>query len=338
MKEIWEENKGYNLFRPYMQWATRTSFSKVTVVGVEKVPDTEKASVLIAANHCNCLMDSLVILQSRKEPTAFVARADIFENPIIGKCLHNLKMLPIYRRRDCDNSQEKNVAVFDNVVETISHGLALSIHPEGTHRARRSLLPMKTGVVRMALHAKETYPERPVYIVPAGIEYEDYFHNMGAVTLTYGDPIEIKGGEPVEQTAELIGKQIAELITWFPDDENLKANEKAFYERTTKKYTRDDKVQAIALLPLLLLSGFLALPIIAVSEYLVRGLKDKTWSNTVRFVVKQALTWFTVLGALIAGFSHLSLIGSLLLGAATLYAPPVFYQILWYTIKVFKKI
>lgn len=338
MNKIWEGNKGYNLFRPYMQWATRTSYSEVNVVGAEKIPDTSKASVLIAANHCNCLMDSLVILQSRKEPTAFVSRADIFNNPFIGKCLTNLKMLPIYRKRDCDDSQEKNVAVFDNVVETISNGLALSIHPEGTHRARRSLLPFKTGIARIALQAKATYPDRPVYIVPAGIEYEDYFHNMASVTITYDDPIEIKGGESVEELAALLRERISKLITYFPDDENLEANEKAFYKSKEKTYGREDRIKAAALLPVLAVAGFLSLPIIAVSEYLVHKVKDKTWSNTIRFAVKQALTWFTVLAALIAGFIHLSFIGALLLAAATLYAPPVFYRILWHCLRVYGRI
>lgn len=335
MNKIWEENKGYKFFRPYIQWATRTSFSKVKVVGAEKLPDPQKASVLITANHCNCLMDSLVILQSRKEPAAFVSRADIFKKPMVAKILTWMKMLPIYRKRDGEDSQEKNVAVFDNVVEAISNGLALSIHPEGTHRARRSLLPMKTGVVRIALQAKETYPDRPVFIVPAGLEYEDYFRNMGEVTLTYGEPIEIKGGEPIEETAAMIGERISGLITCFPDDGNLEANEKSFYESRKKTYSREDKIKAALLIPVGLVSGFLALPMIAVSAYLINKVKDKTWSNTIRFGTKLVLTPFTVLASLIAGFTHVGILATLLLAAATLYAPPVFYQIYWHTIKVF---
>lgn len=330
MKNVWDKSFWYSFFRPYVQWAVRTSYSRITVNGLDNVPDSRKSSVIIAANHCNTMMDSLVLLQSRKDPDFFVARADIFSNPFIARILTNLRIMPIYRKRDGGNSAERNEAVFDNVVEGLGHGMAFSIHPEGTHRARRSLLPIKKGAFRIAQQAAETNPDRDVFIVPAGLEYYDYFNLMRPVTLTYGKPMRIKGGEDLDNLSKELHDRIAGLITWFPDDENLAAAEQAFYDGRRRSYGTRDKVLAAALLPVAALSGFLCSPILAASAWFCSRIKDAAWLNTARFGCKLVLTPFTTAGAAVAGFIHLPWLWALILVAATLYAHPVFYRILVY--------
>lgn len=328
MVEIWNKRADYTFFRPYIEWAARTSYSRITVNGLENIPDPKTASVFITANHTNTLMDSLVVLQSRKDPTAFIARADIFRKKTIATCLERIKILPIYRHRDSDDSQNLNAPIYDNVVECVSRGLPMCIFAEGTHRPRRSLLPIKKGVFFMALQAKKTYPDRPVYIVPAGIEYTDYFNNMLPVTLTYGAPIEIKGDENPDELAPVLREKMSELITFFPDDENLAENERKFERDRAPEFGPLDYVFAAVLLPVFAVSGFLCLPALVAAAVLSRKLKDRAWLNTMRFGCKLFFTPFCTLGALIAGFANLPWFGALLLGAATLYSHPVFYRIL----------
>lgn len=327
MKNIWEYDFGYAFFRPYIDWALKTSYSKIEIQGGGNVPNPSNASVLIAANHCNTLMDALVILHSRKEPIAYVARADIFKKPFFAHILHNLRILPIYRRRDCQDSIEKNVPIFDNVVECISHGMMMSIHPEGTHRCRHSLLPLKTGIVRIAEQAAQTYPERPVFIVPAGLEYDDYYNNMGTVSLTFGKPIRITGNEDIYELTDRLRDRISELITYFPDDEHLDEAEAAFEKSRIPQYKAIHWIWAVLLLPLFLLFGFLCSPMILVSAYFRNRLKDQAWMNTIRYVSKLFLTPFTTIGAAVAGFIHLPWYGAILLVLATLFAHPIFYRI-----------
>ena len=85
MTELWENNKLYSVLRHWVDWCVRRSFSELKVEG--KLPDDGKA-VIVAPNHCNTLMDALVVLQSRRAPMAFGARADIFKNPTAAKILH----------------------------------------------------------------------------------------------------------------------------------------------------------------------------------------------------------------------------------------------------------
>ena len=328
MKKIWEYDFGYAFFRPYIEWAVRNSYSKITVKGLENLPDPKEVSTIITPNHCNTLMDSLVVLQSRKEPMSFVARADIFKNPFFARILHNLRILPIYRRRDCENTQEKNVAIFDAVVDSLNNGMAFSIHPEGTHRTRRSLLPIKKGVFRIAQQAAGSNPDRPVVIIPAGIEYDDYFNLMRPVTLTYGKPISIEGGEDLDELAELLHDRMAELITYFPDDSHLDEAEAAFYASRRPHFSKRHYAAAAALLPIFVLTGFLCSPMLLATALISRKLKDKAWLNTLRFACKLALTPFTVAGAAIAGFIHLSWPLAIAFAVLTAYSHPIFYRIL----------
>ena len=336
-ERIWKYDFGYSFFRPYIEWTYRTCFSKIKVNGLENVPDAREASVIIATNHCNTMMDSLLVLQSRKEPVFFVARADIFKKALFAYLLTNLRILPIYRKRDCEDSLEKNGMVFDNVVDALNHGIAFCITPEGTHRARRSLLPFKKGAVRIAQQALESNSGRPVYIVPAGLEYDDYFNIMRPVSITYGEPLRITGDEDIDAFTEDLHDRISKLITYFPDDENLEAAEKAFYESRRPHYNVFHYIAAILLLPAFLVSGFLCSPILALTLFFKSKLKDKAWLNTVRFSCKLVLTPFIVAGAAIAGFIHWPWWAALLLAFATLYAHTVFYGILVFYKRLFRK-
>lgn len=328
MQKVWEHNFWYDFFKPYIVWATRCSYSKVKVKGIENIPDQTKNSVIIAANHCCTMMDSLVLLQSRREMTFFVSRADIFKKKFFADILTGLRIMPIYRHRDCANNAARNVVVFKNVVDALEHGGALAIHPEGTHDPRRTLLPFKKGVVNIAQLAAETDPRRPVYIVPTGLEYTHYFEYMRPVTVTFGEPIRISGGENPEEVSRELRNRVSQLITFFPDDEHLPEREKEFNGRLKPHYGPAYKLLAVLLLPILIAAGILCSPILLATVLITRNIKDKAWFNTIRFSCKLVLTPIITTGAAVAGFILLPWYLALPIVAAVLYAHPVFYRIL----------
>lgn len=332
MRPLWKSYFDYNFFRPYIDWTAKTSYSRIDVKGGENVPDPESASVIFAANHCCTMMDSLVILHTQKKPVAFVARADVFNKPFIARLLTNMKILPIYRRqRDGADSQTKNIQVFDNIVECLNHGTALSIHPEGTHRPHRSLLPLKKGVFRIALQAAASNPERPVYIVPTGIEYDDYFNMQKPVAVTFGEPMKIEPAEASEdylqELADDLRGRISSLITYFPDDENLPQREAEFEASRKRSYGPLAWAMALLALPLFVLFGFLCFPILLASAIINGKLKDKAWSNTARYGCRLVLTPFMVAGAAVAGFTKLPWYAAVLLILLTIYSHPIFFRI-----------
>jgi len=200
------------------------------MTGKENLP--EDASFIIAPNHSNALMDALVILQSRRTPTVFGARADLFQNPLLAKFLTFLKILPMVRRRDGIRNVIKNLDIQEDILEVIGDRVPFCMFAEGTHRAKHSLLPVGKGVFRIAVAAAKG-SQIPVYVVPTGIEYSDYFRYEGTMLLQFGEPINVSeyiAARPEAGDAELyrgltaiLKERMSGLFTYIPDDENYDA-------------------------------------------------------------------------------------------------------------------
>ncbi|MDO5442703.1 MAG: 1-acyl-sn-glycerol-3-phosphate acyltransferase [Bacteroidia bacterium] len=213
-----------------MDTCTFLSFQKVQVEGMENIPDD--GAVIFAPNHCNTLMDALVVLRTRTEPTVFGARADMFENPTAAKALHFLKIVPMVRKRDGIRKVIRNLDIIDDIVEVLGENVPFGIFPEGTHRPMHSLLPVGKGVFRIAVTANNELNNK-IYVVPVGIEYGDYYRYASTSLVQFGQPVavtdfiaqfaELPEAERYrEMTAELRDR-IAGLITYIPDDEDYEA-------------------------------------------------------------------------------------------------------------------
>lgn len=231
-RPIYEKNLGYSLLRPIINFFTWQSYRKVEVKGEENLP--KDGAMIIAPNHCNTLMDALVVLRSSKKTTVFGARADMFNNPLIAKIMHFIRILPMVRQRDGLRNVLKNHETTDIIVEVLEHDTRFCMYPEGRHRAAHSLLTLGKGVFRTALAANNKFGEKmPVYIVPTGIEYGDYFRYRSTCLVTYGNPINVTEfikGLDVENEAQMmdplrkeLSQRMSELITYIKDDEDMGA-------------------------------------------------------------------------------------------------------------------
>lgn len=226
--KIYEKDTLYNVLRYYVDYCTKSSYTRTEVRGYENIP--KDGAVIIAPNHCNTLMDALVILRAFKDESVFGARADIFRKPLIAKIMFFLRILPMVRQRDGLRNVLKNIETNDMIVETLENGVRFCIYPEGRHRAKHTLLPISKGISRIAMSAHQKFgAEKPVYIVPTGIEYGDYFRYRSTSLVTFGCPInaseiinECKDShESVihENIRKALSENIAQNITYLPDDE-----------------------------------------------------------------------------------------------------------------------
>lgn len=228
MTKIHEHNFWYSVLRPYVDHTVLMSFKNVTITGVRNIPSD--GAVILAPNHCNTLMDALVVLASRPEATVFGARADVFRNPTAAKTLRFLRILPMVRARDGMREVLKNNDTIDQITEVLEDGVKYCMFCEGTHRAKHSLMSIKKGIMRIAFKTNERLGgKKPVYIVPIGLEYGDYFRFQTTVKISYGDPINVteflKGKENAgeaelyKELGDLIHDGIIKQITYLPDDE-----------------------------------------------------------------------------------------------------------------------
>lgn len=230
-KKIQDYNATYSLLHRYVSFAVHHSYRKILHVGKENIP--QDGAIIFAPNHTNTLMDALVILAYNHGPKVFVARADIFKFPILAKIFTFMKIMPIMRQRDGFQAVKKNQETIDKAVDVLKDKIPFCIFPEGTHQAKYSSLPLSKGILKIAFQTHEQMPEVPLYIVPVGIRYGDFFRFRSTVRMEFGKPINV--GEyiaandqrtPQEQMngmRELLAERLHATIFHIPNNEDYDA-------------------------------------------------------------------------------------------------------------------
>ena len=106
------------------------------------------------------------------------------------------------------------------------------MYPEGKHRPAHSLQPLGKGTFRAALAANARFGDRmPVYIIPTGIEYGDYFRYRSTSLVTFGEAINVtefvktlnveNEVQMIEPLRKELSARMSGLITYLNDDEDL---------------------------------------------------------------------------------------------------------------------
>ena len=232
--QVYSKNFAYTLLRIF--WVNpiiKLSLRRLTVRGKENLP--KDGAVIIGCNHTSALLDPLVILRTMNRATVFMTRADIFRKPFLQKVFTFLKMLPIFRIRDGYAAVKQNEEIIAKCGDVLQHGYPLALFPEATHRPKHSLLPLSKGIFHIALDANKRFGhERPVYIVPMGLEYGRYFRYRSTVVATYGEPInvtefvkqhenEVTPARLLAMLREELASRMKELIAYVPDTEDYDA-------------------------------------------------------------------------------------------------------------------
>lgn len=269
MRKIWERDRLYTFLRHYVDLCTRLSYKSLRCHGT--LP--EEKAVLICPNHTNTLMDALVILQSRREPTVFGARADIFSQKAVADILRFLKILPMVRRRDGIRNVLRNYETMDEVQDVLANNTPFCMFPEGRHTPGRILQPLQKGIARMAFQSAAV---RPTQVVPVGINYSDFFHYRGTCDLCFGEPMDVND-------FLLKHEGLGEGARYQAFLEELSGRMQALIWAEVPQPSRS-RLLRILLFPLWLVSAVLSFPMWFTAEWLCKHkVKDRAFHNTVRF-------------------------------------------------------
>ena len=189
-KAIQDNNKLYNFLSPLVQFGTRCHYQRFDVHGLENLPSD--GAYIIAPCHQQALMEPLAVLNFAPKPPVFLARADIFEKPTIRAILTFLKILPVYRIRDGQSNLSKNNDIFDRSRDVLLDGYPLCLMAEGRHNDRHHLLPMGKGMFRIAGETQLKLGDHPLYIVPTGIDFDEYERPYSNLVVNIGKPIAVQ--------------------------------------------------------------------------------------------------------------------------------------------------
>lgn len=163
--------------------------ARLKVEGAENVPAT--GPVIIAANH-RAMLDVPLLVIACPRPVTFMAKRELFGDPIRKWGFHVLGGFPVRR-------QIADVRAMDIGLAILERGEVLGLYPEGTRSRSSEMRPFLKGGAWLAL--KSSAP-----IVPAGISGTERSVPEGqrrplrkSVRIVFGKPIPV---EPVRDARE----------------------------------------------------------------------------------------------------------------------------------------
>lgn len=189
-------NLGRRFLRPFYDlfWP-----SKVT--GEENIPD--EGGFILCSNHVHMRDPLFLAVRLPKRHFTFLAKAELFKNPILGFLIGNkgLGAIPI-------NRGHSDLGAIREALKTIANGHGLGIFPQGTRSRDNTPTPMLTGTALIAIRAN--VPVLPVYI---DAPYRRFHH----VDIRVGKPIDLSDlgrrcdSATMEEVTHRIEKAVWEL-------------------------------------------------------------------------------------------------------------------------------
>ena len=179
-----------------LRWITGIAlhwfYSDIRVISHDRIP--LHSPVLLAASHHNALVDCLIVGLLFPRQITITAKATLTENKFIAALFEVLGIVPLRRVGDEQKimpgetiDRARNVTAFENILKVLKHGGAVLIFPEGKSHNEPELAPLKTGLARIAIEARDTWGIRDLHIVPLGLNFENKGQPGSAVVVEVGD-------------------------------------------------------------------------------------------------------------------------------------------------------
>ena len=147
----------------------------------------EKGPLLLACNHPNSFLDSVILNTIFENPVWSLARGDVFKNPFYIKLLTSLKILPVYRTSEGVENLSENYKTFDACINIFRANGIVTIYCEGKCINEWHLRPLKKGTARLAIKAWEE--NIPLRVLPVGINYNSFRLFGKNVFINFGEVI-----------------------------------------------------------------------------------------------------------------------------------------------------
>ena len=159
-----------NFLKFWVRLALRIFCPRVNIANQQYL--YSKGPLLLVANHPNSFLDAVIIGAFYQRKIHFLARGDVFQNPIFGYLLRSIGMIPVFRAREGKEHLHRNSHTFQESVDIIKEGGAVLIFIEGICLNTHEIQPFKKGASRIleTLHALDIFPH--VHVI--GIAYNSF--------------------------------------------------------------------------------------------------------------------------------------------------------------------
>ncbi len=163
-------------------------YPRIEVEFASPLPD--KAQILFVANHANSLIDPVIMGIATGRRIHYLAKAPLFDVPVMGQILKALGMIPAFRASDDQTQVRRNLESLDVAAEQLAAGRDVGIFPEGRSHDATHVEQVKSGAARIALKAAAGGADR-LFIIPIGLNYERKEQFRSSVWVRVGEAIDV---------------------------------------------------------------------------------------------------------------------------------------------------
>ncbi len=195
-------SKFYDTFRPLGKFIGHRMF-EICYDGLENIP--ADGGFIVASNHIHAIDPGAISLAIEDRQLHFMAKKELFENPVTGFFLKKLNGFPVVR-----GGADSEALKF--AVRLVKEGHILGIFPEGTRSPDQIPKKAKSGIARIAKASSAD-------VLPVAIINNDGLKKHSKYTIRFGKLIPFEelgltengGKEELKNASDLIMNRIVEL-------------------------------------------------------------------------------------------------------------------------------
>ncbi len=188
---------------------TFSPFYALETRGTEYLPREE--AFLLMPKH-QCWQDIPLIAAATPHPLYYVAKHELFENPLISRLLKAQGGIPLNRQKPL-----KSRDAIRAIIQFLNEGEGVVVFPEGTYYLNR-MGPGKGGILKLII-SRLALP-----LIPVGIRYRRVKLRT-RVTITFGAPLYHTKQASSDETLDRIMAAIAQLSGLSTQNGATKPNE-----------------------------------------------------------------------------------------------------------------
>jgi 1-acyl-sn-glycerol-3-phosphate acyltransferase len=175
---------------------------------------------IVITNHPSTLMDVFNPGTPVRQEMFFLANYGLFKHPVSNWLLTRLFCIPVKRREDVSDGQERNNAsAFKQSFQHLEKNGVLFVAPEGTSWIYRWVREFKTGTARIAFGAEsQNNWQLGVKIIPIGLSYNAPHLFRSDVVVNCGEAVYVRDWadafrQSPEQAVEALTVELQRRVT-----------------------------------------------------------------------------------------------------------------------------
>ena len=231
----------YSVLRWIAGIALHWFYRDIQIVRADRIP--RSGPLLIAVNHQNALVDSLIMGWLMPQRITMTAKATLVDDPFISLFFRMMHVVPLRRMSDEPrNSGElpfdrsRNKEAFHEILSVLEQNGTVLIFPEGKSHNEAGIEPLKTGLARLALQARDETALSGLKILPVRLVFEDKGSPGTAVGAYVAEPIDLDSwpdSDRANLTTEIAGRlrAVSEEAGLPPEQANDRRPRNTFRER-----------------------------------------------------------------------------------------------------------